>query len=89
MKSTQPRRAAKRLENRFYSLLRDLNLSYECSENEVLAHIYDTFPKQAAQGCAFRRFAAAFEDSLEELLEYTLSQKKPGLCHQFGSVSLN
>jgi hypothetical protein len=63
--SNQPNSLSKRLENRFYSLLRDLNLSYEWSRSESLADTYGAFPNQIAQGCAFRRFAAAFEDSLE------------------------
>ncbi|OQE10571.1 hypothetical protein PENFLA_c089G10859 [Penicillium flavigenum] len=87
--SNQPNSLSKRLEGRFYSLLRDLNLSYEWSRSERLADTYDVFPNQIAQGCAFRRFAAAFEDSLENFLDYKLSQKKPGFRQQFGSLSLN
>lgn len=87
--SNQPDSLSKRLENRFYSLLRDLNLSYKWSRSVRLADTYDAFPNQFAQGCAFRRFAAAFEDSLEHFLVHKLSQKKPRFRQQFGSLSLN
>ncbi|KGO51822.1 hypothetical protein PEX2_065420 [Penicillium expansum] len=87
--SNQPNSLSKQLENRFYSLLRDLNLSYEWSRSESLADTYDAFSNSISQGCAFRRFAAAFEDSLESFLHYKLSQKKPGIRQQFSSLSLN
>lgn len=79
--SNQPCSLSSRLENQIFTLLRDLNLSYESSGI--------VFPNKVAQGCAFRRFAAAFEDSLEGFLERELSQKKPGICHQFDALSLN
>lgn len=89
IKSTQPKTFAKRLENKFYNLLRDLNLSYEWSKDEALCETYNAFHRQIALGCAFRRFAAAFEDSLDELLDHTSSNEKPGFCRQFGSLSVN
>ncbi|KAF3021161.1 hypothetical protein E8E15_000369 [Penicillium rubens] len=79
--SNQPCSLSKRLENKIFTLLRDLNLSYESSGT--------IFPNKVAQGCAFRRFAAAFEDSLEEFLDNKLCQKNPGIRHQFDALSLN
>lgn len=79
--SNQPCSVSRRLENKIFTLLRDLNLSYECSGI--------IFANKVAQGCAFRRFAAAFEDSLEEFLDNKLSQKEPRIRHQFNALSLN
>ncbi|KAJ5383746.1 hypothetical protein N7517_001657 [Penicillium concentricum] len=79
-KSSQPRPFAKKLENSFYNLLRDLNLSFKQSDIKVLHN-------QIAQAHAFRRFAASFEGLLEETLEQISAQEKSQenseLCDEF------
>lgn len=69
-----------KLENKFYTFLRDLNLSYSWSQN--LVNINGT-----AQTHAFLRFAAAFENILEEALENP--QKGHDLSEEMASMSLN
>ncbi|CAG8122728.1 unnamed protein product [Penicillium nalgiovense] len=62
IKSNRYSARAQCLENKLFSLLRDLNLSF--SRIQHIIH-----PNTLAQVCAFRRFAAAFEDILEEITE--------------------
>lgn len=80
--SDQQSALAKSLENIFFSLIRDLNLSFRWLQNSLYHNI-------VAQGSAFRRFAAAFEDILEEIVENRFSQKGTELHHQMGSLRLN
>lgn len=77
---------AKMLENRLFDLLRDLNLSYDRSRGEV-DHLVDH--NIVAQRCAFRRFAAAFENVLEEITEHVFSQGNTALVFELGHLSLN
>ena len=72
---------ANKLENKFYTFLRDLNLSY--SSPQILFNINGT-----AQTHTFLRFAAAFENILEEALEET-PKKGHGLSEEMASMSLN
>lgn len=60
IKSKQQGIYARKLENTFYTFLRDLNLSYSCSGAMITAN-------KEAQGNAFRIFATAFEHILEEV----------------------
>lgn len=69
-----------KLENRFYTFLRDLNLSYNWSQNLVKSN-------ETAQRHAFLRFAAAFENILEEALEET-PHKGHDLAEEMASMSL-
>jgi hypothetical protein len=82
LKSNQPSTLAKSLESRLFGLLRDLNLSFNRLHNDVYHNLI-------AQACAFRRFAAAFEDILEDIAENDLSQKGTELRHEMGLLSLN
>lgn len=82
LKSNQPSTLAKSLESRLFGLLRDLNLSFNWLQNDVYHNLL-------AQGCAFRRFAAAFEDILEDVAENDLSLKGTELHHGMGSLKLN
>ena len=78
-KETQPR--ARKLENIFYTFLRDMNLSYSRSGKT-------TFCKIGALADAFRRFAAAFENILEETQE-AISQRDHELCNKMNSLGLD
>jgi hypothetical protein len=82
LKSNQPSTLAKSLESRLFGLLRDLNLSFNRLHNDVYHNLL-------AQGCAFRRFAAAFEDILEDIADNDLSLKGTELHHEMGFLSLN
>jgi hypothetical protein len=82
LKSKQQGAHARKLENIFYTFLRDLNLSYSCSQQK-------TIPNRMAQGDAFRRFAAAFESMLEEAHEKNISRQKHDLSDKLSSLSLD
>ena len=79
-KETQPR--ARKLENIFYTFLRDMNLSYSSSGKMI-------FYKIDALADAFRRFAAAFENILEEALEEAISRRDHELCNKMNSLGLD
>lgn len=70
------------MENRLFDLLRDLNPSFSLIQNDVYHNLL-------AQGCAFRKFAAAFEVILEEFAGNAFSQKGTGLHKDMGSLTLN
>lgn len=78
LKSKQRGEHARKLENIFFTFLRDLNLSYSLSQQ----------PNRKAQGDAFRRFATAFEGILEEVHEKS-GPRKDDLCDQLWTLSLN
>lgn len=82
LKSKQQGAYARKLENIFYTFLRDLNLSYSWSQCQIICN-------RSAQGDAFRRFAAALESMLEEAQERTISRRKHDLGDKIGSLSLN
>lgn len=82
IRSNQPSVIANSMESRLFDLLRDLNLSFIRSQNGF-------YPNSVAQGCAFRRFAAAFEDILEEVAENGVSRKGTELHQEMGSLRLN
>ena len=82
LKSNQPSTLAKSLESRLFGLLRDLNLSFNRLHNDVYHNLL-------AQGCVFRRFAAAFEDILEDIADNDLSLEGTELHHEMGFLSLN
>lgn len=85
LKSNQPSEPAKSLENKLFNLLRDLNLSFKRmdSADHGIKHNF------LAQACAFRRFAGAFEDILEDIAENNLRLKEAELPHTMGLLSLN
>lgn len=82
LKSKQQGKHASKLENIFYTFLRDLNLSYTCSQ-------YERISNKHALGDAFRRFGASFEDTLEEIREENISREERDLCNRTNSLNLN
>ncbi|CAG8129573.1 unnamed protein product, partial [Penicillium nalgiovense] len=82
LKSKQQGAYGRKLENTFYTFLRDLNLSYSWSQCQTICN-------RSAQGDAFRRFAAAFESMLEEAQERTISRREHDLCDKISSMTLN
>lgn len=82
VRSTQPSALARTLESVLFDLLRDLNLSYERGEDVV-------YSNELAQGSAFRRFAAAFEDILEDIAENDLHSNGAGLHQQMAFLNLD
>ncbi|KAJ5115979.1 hypothetical protein N7456_000327 [Penicillium angulare] len=71
------------LENRLFAFLRDLNISFARDRDLV-------FLRSPAQvSCAFRRFAAAFEDMLEAFAGDDISQGESQLSHGMGHLELN
>lgn len=81
LRSKQRGKHASKLENIFYTFLRDLNLSYTGSQYVEV--------NTDALGDAFRRFGASFENILEEIREETISREQHDLCNRTNSLNLN